>query len=202
MPFGKPMNQGQGEATRAILDALGFESEASAQVGTAAVGSKLFPAGHLKLFKIVGEPGTGKSVVLNAVRRHVISHGWTHDQYRVLAATGKAAASVHGSTFASFKGQAGGRRKVNGVAPKQPPGIQPMFDAGQKKRLRERFGRLRVIFVDEYEMLKLADFAVRTDTVPALDLACGPTAVAYASVGLAVAQGHFGGGEGQQNRLR
>jgi hypothetical protein len=27
------------------------------------VGSKLFPAGHLKLFKIVGEPGTGKSVV-------------------------------------------------------------------------------------------------------------------------------------------
>jgi hypothetical protein len=201
-PFGKPMNQGQGEATRAILDALGFESEANAQVGTAAVGSKLFPAGHLKLFKIVGEPGTGKSVVLNAVRRHVISHGWTHDQYRVLAATGKAAASVHGSTFASFKGQAGVRAKVDGVRQRAPPGIQPVFDAGQKKRLRERFGRLRVIFVDEYEMLKLEDFAVSTNTIPASDLACGPTAVAYASVGLAVAQGHSGGSEGQHNRLR
>ena len=46
------------DQVRSLLHALGFESEASAQVGTAAVGSKLFPAGHLKLFKIVGEPGT------------------------------------------------------------------------------------------------------------------------------------------------
>ena len=57
---------------------MGFESETSAQVGTAAVGSKLFPVSHLKLYKVVGEPGTGKSVVLNAVRRHLISHGAAH----------------------------------------------------------------------------------------------------------------------------
>jgi hypothetical protein len=160
-PFGSPMNQGQGEATCIILDALGFESEATAQVGTTAVGSNMFPAGHLRLYQTVGEPGTGKSVVLDAVRRHLVSHGWTHDQFRVLAATGKAAASVCGGTFASFKGQTGCRAKVGGEAPpKMPPGIQPVFDAGQKKRLRERFGRLRVVFVDEYEMLKLQDFAV------------------------------------------
>jgi hypothetical protein len=155
------MNQGQGEATCIILDALGFESEATAQVGITAAGSNIFPAGHLRLYQIAGEPGTGKSVVLNAVRRHLKSHGWAHDQFRVLAATGKAAAAVHGSTFASFKGQTGCRAKVDGEAPpRMPPGIQPVFDASQKKRLRERFGRLRVVFVDEYEMLKLQDFAV------------------------------------------
>jgi hypothetical protein len=44
-------------------------------------------------------------------------------------------------------------------------------------------------------MLKLEDFAVSTNTAPAPVLACGPTVAAYASVGLAVAQGHFGGGE-------
>eukprot|EP01047_Picozoa_sp_COSAG01_P061382 COSAG01_NODE_7660_length_3109_cov_10.560797_3_plen_98_part_00 len=37
--------------------------------------------------------------------------------------------------------ETGCRSKVGGEAPpKMPPGIQPVFDAGQKKRLRERFG--------------------------------------------------------------
>eukprot|EP01047_Picozoa_sp_COSAG01_P062382 COSAG01_NODE_7925_length_2989_cov_14.484775_1_plen_101_part_10 len=61
------MNQGQGEATRTILNVLGFENDTSSQVGTTVRGSNLFPASHLKLYKIVGGPGTGKSVVLNAV---------------------------------------------------------------------------------------------------------------------------------------
>jgi hypothetical protein len=93
------------------------------------------------------------------VRRHLRSHGWTHDEFRVIAATGKAAAQVHGSTFASFKLQAGSRAKVGGKRSPYPPGIQPVFDAGQKERIRKRYGGLRVIFIDEYEMLRLPDFA-------------------------------------------
>ena len=116
---------------------------------------------------VIGEPGTGKSVVLNAVRRHLMSHGWTHNEFRVLASTGKAAAQVHGSTFASFKGQAGHRAKANGERPPpRPPGIEPVFDAGQRKRLQERYGRLRVVLIDEYEMVSCACFALDLSAAP------------------------------------
>jgi hypothetical protein len=74
---------------------------------------------------------------------------------------GKAAANVHGSTFASFVGQAGARKKLPKGMRRSlpPPGIEPVFEEGQKQRLQKRNGRLRLIVVDEYEMLKLEDFA-------------------------------------------
>ena len=167
-PFGKPMNRRQGQATLAILSMLGFhDGEETVQVGTAAPRSHLFAAGDPRLYMVIGEPGTGKSVVLNAVRRHLMSHGWTHNEFRVLASTGKAAAQVHGSTFASFKGQAGPRAKVNGEKPPpRPPGIEPVFDAGQRKRLQERYGRLRVVLIDEYEMVSCACFALDLSAAP------------------------------------
>jgi hypothetical protein len=65
-----------------------------------------------------------------------------------------------GGGFASFKGQAGHRAKVNGEKPPpRPPSIEPVFDAGQRKRLQERYGCLRVVLIDEYEMVSCACFA-------------------------------------------
>jgi hypothetical protein len=161
MPFGSEVNAKQGEAICNILDMLGFTEQApSSRVGTTPSRSAVFD-GVAPCYFVVGEPGTGKSVVVDAVRRHIESHGWTHDQFRVLAAMGKAAANVHGSTFASFVGQAGARKKLPKGARRSlpPPGIEPVFEEGQKQRLQKRNSRLRLIVVDEYEMLKLEDFA-------------------------------------------
>jgi hypothetical protein len=160
-PFGKPVNAKQGEAICNILHLLEFtERDPSSRVGTTPSQSAVFD-GVAPCYFVVGEPGTGKSVVIDAVRRHINSHGWTHDHFRVLAAMGKAAANVHGSTFASFVGQAGARKKLPKGAQRSlpPPGIEPVFEEGQKQRLQKRNGRLRLIVVDEYEMLKLEDFA-------------------------------------------
>jgi hypothetical protein len=50
-PFGKPMNQRQGQATLAILSMLGFhDGDATAQVGTSAPRSHLFGAGDPRLY--------------------------------------------------------------------------------------------------------------------------------------------------------
>eukprot|EP01047_Picozoa_sp_COSAG01_P085921 COSAG01_NODE_19093_length_1031_cov_1.626609_1_plen_201_part_10 len=138
-PFGKPVNAKQGEAICNILDMLGFtKRDPSSRVGTTPSQSAVFD-GVAPCYFVVGEPGTGKSVVIDAVRRHIASHGWTHDQFRVLAAMGKAAANVHGSTFASFVGQAGARKKLPKGAQRSlpPPGIEPVFEEGQKQRLQK-----------------------------------------------------------------
>jgi hypothetical protein len=165
-PFGKPVNPKQAEAIMCILSLLGFKGEPAA-AGT--VGTRPPPSssavfdGVDPLYFVIGEPGTGKSVVSDAVRRHIESHGRTHDNYRVLAAMGKAAANVHGSTFDSFRAQVGGHAappEGQKRAARRPPGIQPVFDASQKKRCRNAFGRLELIIVDEYEMLKLESFGV------------------------------------------
>jgi hypothetical protein len=159
-PFGKPVNTKQGEAIANILSMLGLGGSVSARVGTAPM-SGVF-AGVEKLYYVAGEPGTGKSVVLNAVRRHLLSHGWTHDQFRVLAAMGKAAAHVHGGTFASFAKQAGNRKplKKGEKRPPRPPGVQPVFDPAQKTRLSARNGRLKLIMIDEYEMVSARSSAL------------------------------------------
>jgi hypothetical protein len=85
----------------------------------------------------------------------VQSHSWNHSHFRILAATGVAAANVAGSTFDSFQGQVGPRDKPKKGAPlrTRPPGIQPVFDPGQKRKIRDRFSQLRLIMIDEYEML-------------------------------------------------
>ena len=167
-PYGAQVNAGQGEGIANILSALswptaslGFET-AGAKVGTAPSTSAVFGGVVAKSFSVIGEPGTGKSVVASAVRRHLESHGWTHAEFRVVCAMGIAASHVHGSTFASFKAQAGNRMPLpEGVAQRaRPPGVEPVFDEPQKKRLRERLGGLRLLMVDEYEMQKLEDYAM------------------------------------------
>ena len=94
--YGAPLNERQAVAVRLILS--NFEARRPDSSGARPPPRRVL---------VVGSPGTGKSVVMNAVRRHY--HSWNHlYEVRCGAPTGSAAFKIYGRTTTQLRG--GGRK--------------------------------------------------------------------------------------------